>query len=107
MTTMWRRVACLTIGIIFAIGLLTFSLAGKPPGRGEPGPRPFEWGDPDWPACSKLTVTQAEVCDNALTRGSIQPLERQGRGELESWSQTSLSSCFQIKGLGFEVKLRR
>jgi hypothetical protein len=53
---MGRKVLLFVVVGLLISGLLGSALADIPPRRdfgGEPGPRPWEWGDPDWPSYSK------------------------------------------------------
>lgn len=105
---MWRRAVCLTIGIVLAIGLLTTSVARVQPGRGEPGPKPWQWGDPDWPAQSKRQISKIEIDQGGLSLcGMGNPERAELRNESSAASGSPHSTCLAIKGLGFEVRLRR
>jgi hypothetical protein len=53
----WRRVIVIAAVGLLVSGFFAEILADRPPirGWGEPGPKPWAWGDPDWPAYSKDT----------------------------------------------------
>ena len=53
---MGRKVLFFVVVGLLISGLLGVALAEIPPRRdngGEPGPRPWQWGDPDWPSYSR------------------------------------------------------
>jgi hypothetical protein len=53
---MGRKVLFFVVVGLLISGLLGVALAEIPPrrdGGGEPGPKPWVWGDPDWPSYSR------------------------------------------------------
>ena len=55
---MGRKISLFVVVGLLISGLLGVTLAETPPrwdGGGEPGPKPWSWGDPDWPSYSRDT----------------------------------------------------
>ena len=55
---MGRKVLLFVVLGLLLSGLIGSALADLPPRRGwgvDPGPKPWVWGDPDWPSYSKGT----------------------------------------------------
>ncbi|MFH1311755.1 MAG: hypothetical protein ABIJ00_00875 [Candidatus Eisenbacteria bacterium] len=53
---MGRKILLFVVMGLLTFGLLGIALAETPPRRdygGDPGPRPLQWGDPDWPSYSR------------------------------------------------------
>ncbi len=104
---MRRMVVCITVAIL--LSFFGSCLAQDLPGRGDPGPRPWQWGDPDWPAQNKHFVYNCEIgYGGALCRNSADPSQSRDAlvgSELRYRSSASNQIGFEI--LGFKVSLRR
>ena len=112
---MWRKVSLLVLVGLLVSGLLGVTLADIPPRRwsgGEPGPRPVQWGDPDWPSYSRdggvtrwiavedrfVTIRLDRIDAREAWSGSV----RDGRGK-----RVAPSRLYTMRVLGLTIVIRR
>lgn len=106
---MWRRVACLTIVTILVLGMLSLCLAMDIPGKGEPSPRPRQWGDPDWPASARHSYYAVEIGDDSPVGRSPEGLAGvEGEPSTDSdHYDCSARDCLRVEAFGLRIRLRR
>jgi hypothetical protein len=112
---MWRKVLLFVVVGLLVSGLLGVSLAENPPRRGfgsDPGPKPWQCGDPDWPSYSRdVSVTERiAVEDQGIV---IRPF---GMEAYRVWSgfasdgrdkRGSRSRLYTMRVLGLTIVIRR
>jgi hypothetical protein len=113
---MWRKVVLAIVVGLLVSGLSTGVLAEKPPTRGwdsGPGPKPWQWGDPDWPAyCDDFGLESRIAVDNGITVASRPVAIRADRARLGPISlyqgrRGLPSRRFEVRILGSKVAIRR
>jgi hypothetical protein len=114
---MWRKVIpALLVGLLVS-GLFVQALADKPPTRGGPGegPKPFQWGDADWPAFSKDIGIHKRLAGESLDRVSpFSGLDRQRVGSVSLDSErvnrrspSRGSTVYVMRVFGLTIFIRR
>jgi hypothetical protein len=112
---MWRKVSLLVLVGLLISGLLGVTLAESPPRRGfggNPGPRPVQWGDPDWPSYSREAgVTKRIAVDD---RDMTIPPDRIDAREVWAGSardgqakRVAPSRLYTLRVLGLTIVIRR
>lgn len=105
------------IALIAVVGLLVLSFCGearadRPWHRGGPGPKPVEWGDPDWPAFSKDFRVDSRLAGEDAGETSqatwIEVWRTKSRPICHIQGQNRVQSrCYVVRILGFTIVIRR
>ena len=108
----WRKIVLLA-----AVGLLVLSFIGeaqadRPRHKGGPGPKPVEWGDPDWPALSRDFGPERRLAGQVAgetsqaTRIVVRPSKSrpfcQAQGQRRAHPRV-----YVVRVLGFTIVVRR
>jgi hypothetical protein len=109
----WRKVVLLAVAVLLIFGLSGEAIARKPPVRGNPGPgpRPFEYGDPDWPATSRAGGPAARCLGDAWNRipsvdGRV-PQQRHEQALPAEEERRSSARRFVLRVMGVTIVVRR
>jgi hypothetical protein len=113
-SVMMRRaiIAAVVVGLLVS-GLLGTALADNRTYWVGPGPKPWQCGDPDWPAFSKVRDVNPYLVGVRAGSLAIQPVgpasmgiqpERAG-SVLEE--RRSLSRRYEVRILGYTIRIRR
>lgn len=113
---MWRKVVLAIVVGLLVSGLSTGVLAEKPPTRGwdsGPGPKPWELGDPDWPAYCDNFGLESRVAIEDAGPVTYRPVgiradrARLGSDGLYQGRRGLPSRRFEVRILGSKVAIRR
>ena len=109
---MWRKVALALVVGILVCGLAAVASARKPPTRGGPDPKPWECGDPDWPAFSNdFGIDRwlfAEDPSEAERSWSMTRDRIRSRAIKSPGTEVRLpSGRYQVRALGHTITIRR
>jgi hypothetical protein len=113
---MWRKVVLTVVIGLLVSGFSSGVLAERPPTRGwniGPGPRPVQWGDPDWPAfCDDFGLESRVAVDDtgAITPESVSRTTdraRQGSIRRHQGRRGLPPRRFEARILGTRVAIRR
>jgi hypothetical protein len=105
-------IAAVVVGLLVS-GLLGTALADNRTYWVGPGPKPWQCGDPDWPAYSKVRDVIPYLAGNNAGSQAIQPV-----GPASTWVQPdkagsllderrSLSRQYEVRILGYTISIRR
>jgi len=111
---MMRRaiIATVVVGLLVS-GLFGTALADKRTHWVGPGPKPWQCGDPDWPAFSKVYGVNPYLAGENTGLLAIQPVGPASMGShpekagsiLEK--RRSLSRRYEMRMLGYTIRIRR
>jgi hypothetical protein len=112
---MWRKVLLFVVVGLLISGFLGLTLAETPSRRGtggSPGPKPWQWGDPDWPSYSRDTgISKRRAVEDADV--TIRP---DGMDAHRAWSGSACyvqgkhrapSELYKVRVLGLTIVIRR
>jgi hypothetical protein len=106
-----KFLAFVAVGLLVS-GLTVNALAQRPPVKGGPGPKPVQWGDPDWPSYSKVfgiedRLAVEDVREITQSGGIFSDEIRPGSTcRVELGRAGRLTRC-EVKTLGLTVIIRR
>ena len=111
---MMRRaiIAAVVVGLLVS-GLLGTALADNRTLWFGPGPKPWQCGDPDWPAFSKFYGTNPYLAGENAGSLAIQPvgpaslaIQPEMAGSILE-ERRSLSRRYEVRILGYTISIRR
>jgi hypothetical protein len=112
---MWRKVLLFVVVGLLVSGFLGVTLAENPPHRGfggDPGPKPWQWGDPDWPSYSRDAGMTRRL---AVEDGDV-AIRPDGMDAHRAWSGSACrvqgkhsapSRRYTVRVLGLTIVIRR
>lgn len=111
---MMRRaiIAAVVVGLLVS-GLFGTALADNRTYWVGPGPKPWQCGDPDWPAFSKVYGVNPYPAGENAGLLAIQPVGPASMGSHPDMARSilenrrSLSRRYEVRMLGYTIRIRR